>query len=304
MRFRGTRTAKSSPSWETQGIPLSELQRRICRLLAEERKRSGESYVAGGLALNELLSGRRFSRDIDLFRDAQAALAASWARDQASLTKAGLTVHVLRQVPSFVEAQITHDGESALVQWVQDSAYSFFPLIEHPELGLTMHPVDLATNKLLAVAGRREARDWIEFLHCDLVVQPLGYLAWAAAGKDPGLNPTTIIEEAARTHYSQTEVDELEFDGPPPDAAALGVRWRKAVAQARAIVAALPVEHVGKVVLEGRGLASATPEELPRRLADLSFHAGRIRGTFPEIRELGPRERASLARQDDDQGRE
>jgi hypothetical protein len=277
-------------------MPLSEFQRRVCRLLAEERKRSGESYVAGGLALNEVLSGRRLSRDIDLFHDAQAALAASWARDQASLAGAGLTVRVLRQLPSFVEAEITLGADNTLVQWVQDSAYRFFPLVEHPELGLTMHPVDLATNKLLAVASRREPRDWIDILHCDVAVQPLGYLAWAATGKDPGLSPTAIIEQAARAHYNQVEVDELEFDGPPPAAAVLGVRWRKAVEDARTIVAALPVEQVGRVVLEGDALARVTPAELAHRLAELTFHAGRIRGAFPEIRELGPREGAASAK--------
>lgn len=58
-------------------MALTEFQRRVCRLLADERKRSGESYVAGGLALNELLAGHRRSKDIDLFHDAQAALAAA-----------------------------------------------------------------------------------------------------------------------------------------------------------------------------------------------------------------------------------
>ncbi len=37
-------------------MALSEFQRRLCLLLADERKRSGESYVAGGEALNELLA--------------------------------------------------------------------------------------------------------------------------------------------------------------------------------------------------------------------------------------------------------
>ena len=50
-------------------MALTLLQRRICRLVADERKRSGESYVAGGGALNELLAGTRKSRDVDLFHD-------------------------------------------------------------------------------------------------------------------------------------------------------------------------------------------------------------------------------------------
>ena len=34
-------------------MALTTLQREVCRLLADRRKASGESYVAGGAALNE-----------------------------------------------------------------------------------------------------------------------------------------------------------------------------------------------------------------------------------------------------------
>jgi len=270
-------------------MPLTEFQRYLCRLLADERKRSGESYVAGGLALNEVLHGRRRSEDIDLFHDSESALAASWANDRVALAKAGLTVRVVRERPSFVEAHVSGANEGALIQWVQDSAYRFFPLVEHPELGLTMHPVDLATNKLLAVAGRREPRDWIDILSCDASVQPLGYLAWAASGKDPGLGPKAILEEAARARYSQLELDRLDFEGPVPDAAALSAHWHRAIDEARELVALLPLEHVGKVVLDGQDLARANPASLPGRLERLVFHEGRIRGAFPEVSGLPAR---------------
>src|SRR5438128_2345640 len=35
-----------------QNMALTELQRHICQLLAEARRKSGESYVAGGVALS------------------------------------------------------------------------------------------------------------------------------------------------------------------------------------------------------------------------------------------------------------
>ncbi len=59
-------------------MALTALQRRVCLLLADERKRSGESYVAGDVALNEVVAGARRSRDIDLFHDTEAALVATW----------------------------------------------------------------------------------------------------------------------------------------------------------------------------------------------------------------------------------
>jgi hypothetical protein len=268
-------------------MALTPLQRRICRLLADERKRSGESYVAGGVALNEVVAGARRSRDIDLFHDTAAALVATWAKDRAALEAAGLRVEAVRELPAFVEARVSDATETVLVQWAQDSAFRFFPLVEHETFGLTLHPLDLATNKLLAIVGRREPRDWIDVVECHENVQPVGYLAWAAAGKDPGFSPLRIVEECARIRYAQSEIDGLDFDGPAPRAADVSARWHAAIAEAREVVRALPAEEAGKSVLDREGrLEKAPPDGLPGELAGgrVVFHEGRIRGAFPELR--------------------
>lgn len=268
-------------------MALTPLQRRICLLLAEQRKRSGESYVAGGAALNEVLGGTRTSRDVDLFHDTEEALAVTWARDQATLREAGLRVTPSREGPSFVQAQVGDGTATEVLQWVQDSAFRFFPLAEDETFGLTLHPFDHATNKVLALAGRRKARDWVDAIRCHDSVQPLGYLAWAAAGKDPGLSPLFILEQAARTRYVQEELDQLQFDGPTPRAAELSMRWHQAVEAARAIVRLLPAERVGQCVLDQQGrLEKASPEALGGELVAgrVTYHQGRIRGAFPELR--------------------
>ena len=54
-------------------MALTDFQRTICRLLAAHRIESGESYVAGGVALNEIMAAARISRDIDLFHDTTEA---------------------------------------------------------------------------------------------------------------------------------------------------------------------------------------------------------------------------------------
>ncbi len=60
-------------------------------------------------------------------------------------------------------------------------------------------------------------RDFVDTLACDSEVQPLGYLAWAACGKDPGFSPTAILELAARSaRYSKTELRGLDFEGEAP----------------------------------------------------------------------------------------
>jgi hypothetical protein len=111
----------------------------------------------------------------------------------------GFTVGVIRERPSFVEAEVGKGGQSVLMEWARDSAFRFFPLVRHPDLGLTLHAFDLATNKVLALIGRLEVRDWVDLIHASERIQPLGYLAWAACGKDPGFSPLGIVQEASRS---------------------------------------------------------------------------------------------------------
>ena len=223
-----------------------------------------------------------------LFHDTEAALAASWDGDRQALLSQGFLLEIVRERPTFVEALVSRAAESVVLEWSQDSVYRFFPLLEHPTLGLTLHPVDLATNKVLALVGRREPRDFVDVLACHESMQPFGFLAWAAAGKDPGFGPSAIVAEAARSaRYSQADLDALDFDGPAPDAAKLSQQWHAAVAAARRVIALLPPKSAGSCVLDGElGLARYDEASLVEGLRDgrVSFHPGRIRGAFPTAR--------------------
>lgn len=86
--------------------------------------------MAGGASLNEVLGGGRVSRDLDLFHDSEEAVASAWDSDRHLLEARGYAVRVLRERPSFVEAQVGSGGSSVLIQWTRDSAYRFFPLVE------------------------------------------------------------------------------------------------------------------------------------------------------------------------------
>jgi hypothetical protein len=267
-------------------MALSPYQIDVLRTLAARRKAGGESYVAGGVALNCALATPRLSRDIDLFHDTAEALAVSWSQDRIALASAGHAVTVVRESPSFVEALVARGTQRVLVQWARDSAYRFFPLREDDQLGLTLHPLDLATNKALALVGRLEPRDWVDMLECHARLQPLGCLLWAACGKDPGYTPDFLVELAARQRYAQPELDTLAFDAPPPDASALSRRWKTAIAEAREIVNLLPPESAGTCVLS----QNATPfvgtiDELRNEYSQnrLLFHPGRIGGVWPTL---------------------
>jgi len=268
-------------------MPATPYQCGILRTLAEHRKQRGESYVAGGVALNQLLSAPRLSRDIDLFHSSQEAVAATWAADRILLAAAGYIVEPLREAPSFAEARVSRGLDRVIMQWAQDSAFRFFPLLEDDLMGLVLHPFDLATNKVLAMAGRMESRDWIDVLSCDRNIQPLGYLAWAACGKDPGYNPLSLLAEIARAHYSQAELDMLDFSGSKPDAVTLGGLWHEILQTARLLCRQLPVGELGKCVISRNAeLFRGSAEELPKALKDqeVGFHGGRLGGSWPVFR--------------------
>lgn len=266
-------------------MALTEFQRRICRLIAAERRRSGESYIAGAVALNVFTGGSRISRDIDLFHDTREAVDVSWHTDRDLLESDGYLVKVQNERAGFVEAEVTKDEEAVVMQWTADSAFRFFPLIEHEDFGLTLHPFDLATNKVLALVGRLEARDWIDVINCHRKIQRLGYLAWAASGKDPGFSPKAILEHAGRsTRYSAAEISALSFAGAPPDAGELSRDWHAMLNDANELIGALPLAEAGKCVLDSSGnLFSGDIADLHGALSQnvVRFHPGSIRGALP-----------------------
>jgi hypothetical protein len=268
-------------------MALTPFQRTIYGLIAANRLQQGESYVAGGAALNTLVGGGRISRDIDLFHDTTEALEATWQADRNLLTESGYQLRSIRERPSYVEAIVARSDESVLVQWARDSAFRFFPLVQHDEFGLVLHPFDLATNKMLALVGRLEIRDWIDLITCHDRIQPLAYLAWAACAKDPGFSPFTILEHAGRTgRYSTAEMSELSFDGPGPDLAALSRKWHSMLKDATETISLLPAEHVGKCVLNrSGGLYTGKCDRFVKDLQEneLLFHPGSIRGAYPTI---------------------
>lgn len=268
-------------------MPLTQFQRDLCRLIADNRIARGEAYVAGGVALTEALQTTRISRDLDLFHDTREALVQTFASDLRSLEHGGYRVDVYVERPAYVEARVLKGDDCVAIQWTCDSAYRFFPLVAHPDFGLTLHPFDLATNKALALVGRAEPRDWFDAIACHRTLQPFGYLAWAACGKDPALSPAFILDEAARTaHYTQAEFANLDFEGAEPNASELATEWKTALSQAREIHALLPSSSAGCCVLDATmGLYRGAAADLARDVAtgQVTFHEGRIGGAWPRM---------------------
>lgn len=265
-------------------MALTPFQIEVCQLLASQRQ---SGYLAGASALNALVGAPRQSRDLDVFHDTLEALEATFDADEKTLRENGYNLQIVRRLTGFIEVVAARDGQSVEIQWLHDSAFRFFPLMQHPILGLVLHPFDLATNKLLALIGRREARDWVDTLSCLDKISPLGLLAFAACGKDEGWNPDLILDEAARTtHYSRVEIESLDWSGPIPDFVELKNQWRAALQNARESLEILPPQHVGCAVLRLDGapfLGNNTALQRVLERGELLFHEGSIGGVWPTI---------------------
>lgn len=173
-------------------MPLTPFQARLARLLAANR--TEDSHVAGAAPLLADPRTRRYSQDLDYFQDTPERVATAYAADRATLTDAGYDLALEVSQPGYIRAVVRRDGAATKVEWASDTSWRFLPVIRSEVFGYQLHPVDLAINKVLALAGRDEPRDVLDTLHCHAHVLGLGALVWAAPGKDPGFSPMSLLE--------------------------------------------------------------------------------------------------------------
>ena len=260
-------------------MPLSELQRAILQVLAAQR--NPESYVAGATVLNR--EGPRFSADIDIFQDREDAVARAATADAAVLAAAGFGLAWLRREPGLHAAEVTRGATQTRLEWARDSDFRFFPALPDALFGYRLHGVDLATNKALAAAGRREPRDVLDLLYIHDTVLPLGAVVWAAVGKDPGFTPEGLIAEIRRNaRYRADDYADLAMT-EPVDAALVSQRLRAALDAAEAFARAMPADKAGLLFLrDGRPVQ---PD--PGDLSACTEHVGRRGGHWPSSPEIG-----------------
>lgn len=254
-------------------MPLSELQARILRALAEHR--NPESFVAGASPLTR--AGPRFSSDIDVFHDREAAMQAAAVADAETLTSVGLQVEWVRKQPVTCIAIVRDGGEATHLEWLVDSDFRFFPALPDELFGYVLHLADIATNKALACAGRREPRDVLDLLWIDRHYLPLGAVVWAAVAKDPGFTPEGLLNEISRaSRFRQADFDRVHTS-EPVDAAKISRELHAALARANEFVRAMPAGEEGKLFLEAGRPVQPDPAALERTVQ----HAGARHGHWP-----------------------
>ena len=119
-------------------------------------------------------------------------------------------------------------------------------------------------------------------LHLDEAHLPLGALAWAACGKDPGFTPEFLLEQAARhVAYTQHDLDRLSLR-EPLDLGGLKRRWLGALERARTLVTGLPPDEIGCLYVDSDRRPVA-PDPTADGFRSLVRHRGCARGAWPTI---------------------
>lgn len=256
---------------------LTSLQSEILRHIAANR--SETSYIAGGTALNS--EWPRQSDDMDIFHDTDEEIGEAANADITALRAAGFHVTVDIEIYGCVEATVSKNGQSTVLQWMSETRTRFFPLVRDKRWGSRLHRVDLAVNKVIAASTRTKARDFVDLVTISERMCPLGPLIMAAAGKPPHFSPQKIIDEIRRRGLSIPSENYETVKGLPAEWSAASIRDALATALGAAeeyvlrapaeTVGLLPVDEAGNPVpitsIDEPGIAlrraTAEPEAIP-----------------------------------------
>jgi hypothetical protein len=168
------------------------------------------------------------------------------------------------------------------LEWVVDSDFRFFPTMPDETFGYMLHPVDLAMNKVMAAAGRREVRDLVDLVTVHTEILSLGAVIWAAVEKSPGFTPEGLIAEIRRNaNYPAADWRAL-LSAEPIDPKHIASRLRAALDEAENFVTRMPTEKMGLLFLKDGHVVQPDPARLP----DYQTHAGQRRGQWPGSSEI------------------
>lgn len=261
-------------------MPVTDLQKKVLALLTEHR--SAESHLAGATGLNLSPESERFSHDLDYFHSSETLVAEAYGRDKAKLADCGFKIETVLSQPGFIRAVVSSDKGAVRVDWAHDSSWRFMPPVYLNEVGFVLHPVDLAVNKVLALAGRDEPRDLIDTLFVHKQILSLGALIWAACGKDPGMSPAMMLELLRRKgKLREEDLKHLDMK-EKVDLTALRQDWQLALSEAKKFVDFRPPDEAGCLYVDVKSRRFVAPKS--EQIAKL--HWATQGGVLPAIRDF------------------
>jgi hypothetical protein len=261
-------------------MPLTEVQSRLAKLLAVNR--SPDSHLAGGAALHFAPTSKRYSNDLDYFHDSVERVAGAFAADSDVLQQAGFQLAIEMRQPGYIRALVRGpDGQATKIEWAADSDWRFMPAQKDPLCGYRLHPVDIAVNKVLALAGRDEPRDLVDVVTIHHEQLALGVLCWAAAGKDPGFTPLSLLELLRRRGCIRPEELERLHLAEPIEPTELKASWLAALDSAAEFIRGRPAEELGCLYYDTKQECFVSGDDVARDT--VVPHFGRPGGILPRV---------------------
>jgi len=184
---------------------LSSLQEQVAEIVSSLEE-AQEFALAGGAALIARGDVQRQTRDLDFFgltgEDVDRLLPAA----ERALRAAGLEVQRVQVNPGFARLIVARGNDRTELDLAADAR--LFPA-EPGRPAPMLTGEELATDKVLALFGRAEARDFVDLL----AVEPLyglDRLCRLAAEKDRGFAPAIFAEMLGQ--FGRLRRDEFELD--------------------------------------------------------------------------------------------
>lgn len=184
---------------------LSPLQEEIAEIVAglEEAE---DFALAGGAALIARGDVLRQTRDLDFFGLTAAAVDRLVPAVDRALREAGLTVHHIQVNPGFARLIVESADDRTEVDLAADAR--LFPA-EPGRPAPMLSGKELAVDKLLALFGRAEARDFVDLMAVE-GRYGLDRLCKLAAEKDRGFTPAMFAEMLGR--FGRLRSEEFGLD--------------------------------------------------------------------------------------------
>ncbi len=189
---------------------LSPLQERIARIIAGLSE-AEDFALAGGGALIVRGDIDRKTRDLDFFGLSAAAVDRLVPVAELALREAGLRVTRVQEGPGFARFVIEDEDDRTELDLASDAR--LFPADRGPGFQI-LSAEELAADKLLAVFGRAEARDFVDL---EALEDRFGLdrLFELAGEKDRGFEPTVFAEmmdRFGRLGRAEFQLDDVQYE--------------------------------------------------------------------------------------------
>jgi len=182
---------------------LSPLQERIAILVSESLVGTDFALAGGAALISQGLVNRR-TNDLDFFGTSKETLAQRFPEVVSALRSEGFEIEIRRSTPQFARIVVRGTDSETEVDFGLDGR--LFPL-EQGEFSPVLTSKELAVDKVLAVFGRSEARDFVDLYALEHFFR-LEDLFVLAAEKDRGFDLGIFAEMSRRV----TLLDPSEFN--------------------------------------------------------------------------------------------